>query len=227
MATATITLKKGTTAEWTESKRVLDDGELGLETTTSGHRIIRIGNGSTEFMSLPVAFDIEEVREIKTGMDEDAKTYYDDMVKKGTELLAEMKALATTVELEDDATQIKYRMGISNGTLYFEEITKEATGAGYTNTGLTPSGTSGGYCSRMEMASDIGRIPTVASGSETTYECDGLWFNNTIVAVALFGGSRGSGSKCGLSFWIVNNPATYVDTFFVASLSCKPPVAAA
>ena len=59
MATATITLKKGTTAEWTESKRVLDDGELGLETTTSGHRIIRIGNGSTEFMSLPVAFDIE------------------------------------------------------------------------------------------------------------------------------------------------------------------------
>jgi hypothetical protein len=66
MATATITLKKGTTAEWTESKRVLDDGELGLETTTSGHRIIRIGNGSTEFMSLPVAFDIEEVREIKT-----------------------------------------------------------------------------------------------------------------------------------------------------------------
>lgn len=81
----------------------------------------------TEFMSLPVAFDIEEVREIKTGMDKDAKTYYDDMVKKGTELLAEMKALATTVELEDDATQIKYRMGISNGTLYFEEITKEAS----------------------------------------------------------------------------------------------------
>lgn len=65
--------EKGTTAEWTESKRVLDDGELGLETTTSGHRIIRIGNGSTEFMSLPVAFDIEEVREIKTGMDKDAK----------------------------------------------------------------------------------------------------------------------------------------------------------
>ena len=52
MATATITLKKGTTAEWTESKRVLDDGELGLETTTNGHRIIRIGNGSTEFMNI-------------------------------------------------------------------------------------------------------------------------------------------------------------------------------
>lgn len=125
MATATITIKKGTTAEWTEAKRVLDDGELGLETTTNGHRIIRIGNGSTEFMQLPVVFDIEEVREIKTGMDTDAKAYYDDMVKRGEEYIAEIKAMATTVELEDDATAIKYRMGISNGTLYFEEIEKE------------------------------------------------------------------------------------------------------
>lgn len=127
MATATITLKKGTTAEWTESKRVLDDGELGLETTADGHRIIRVGNGASEFMDLPVTFDIEEVREIKTGMDVDSQTYYNNLVAKGTELLAEMKALATTVELEDDATAIKYRMGISNGTLYFEEITEEVT----------------------------------------------------------------------------------------------------
>ena len=127
MATATITLKKGTTAEWTESKRVLDDGELGLETTADGHRIIRVGNGASEFMDLPVTFDIEEVREIKTGMDVDSQTYYNNLVAKGTELLAEMKELATTVELEDDVTAIKYRMGISNGTLYFEEITEEVT----------------------------------------------------------------------------------------------------
>ena len=122
MATATITLKQGTTAEWTESRRVLDSGELGLEITTKGHRIIRIGNGATEFMDLQVAIDIEEIREIKTEMDENSTKYYEDLVKKGTELLAEMKALATTVELEDDATQIKYRMGISSGTLYFEEL---------------------------------------------------------------------------------------------------------
>lgn len=128
MATATITIKKGTTAEWTEAKRVLDDGELGLEYTSNGHRIIRIGNGANEFMDLPVAFDIEEVREIKTGMDTDAKKFYDDLVAKGEELLKEMKALATTVELEDDATGIRYRMGISAGTLYFEEIEKETAG---------------------------------------------------------------------------------------------------
>lgn len=127
MATATITIKKGTTAEWTESKRVLDDGELGLEITSKGHRIIRVGNGATEFMDLPVSFDIEEVREIKTGMDEDSEKYYNELVEKGTELLAEMKELATTVELRDDTTDIKYRMGISNGTLYFEEITEEVS----------------------------------------------------------------------------------------------------
>lgn len=127
MATATIRIKKGTTAEWTESHRVLDDGELGLELTVDGHRIIRIGNGATEFMDLPVSFDIEEVREIKEGMDGNAKTYYEDMVKRGEEFIAEIKAMATTVELEDEATGIKYRMGLSGGTMYFEEMKKETT----------------------------------------------------------------------------------------------------
>ena len=127
MATATVRVKKGTTAEWIESRRVLDDGDMGLELTTDGHRIIRIGNGATEFMDLPVSFDIEEVREIKKGMDDNAKTYYEDMVKKGEEFIAEIKAMATTVELEDEATGIKYRMGLSGGTMYFEEMKKEAT----------------------------------------------------------------------------------------------------
>lgn len=127
MATATIRIKKGTTAEWIESHRVLDDGELGLELTADGHRIIRIGNGATEFMDLPVSFDIEEVREIKEGMDGNAKTYYEDMVKRGEEFIAEIKAMATTVELEDEATGIKYRMGLSGGTMYFEEMKKETT----------------------------------------------------------------------------------------------------
>lgn len=135
MATATITIKKGTTAEWTESKRVLDDGELGLEITADGHRIIRVGNGATEFMDLPVTFDIEEVREIKTGMDTNAETYYKNMVEKGEALLAEMKSMVMTVELEDDETGIKYRMGLSNGTLYFEEL--EATVAQEENEEVT------------------------------------------------------------------------------------------
>jgi hypothetical protein len=114
-----------------------------------------------------------------------------------------------------------------NGVYYIKPVPPyNSTGDGYINTGLTPSGTSGGYTSKMELASDIGRIPTVASGSETTYECDGLWFTLTDIRVALFGGNRGYGSKCGLSYWYVNGLATNVDTTIVASLSCKPPVAA-
>ena len=99
-------------------------------------------------------------------------------------------------------------------------------GTGYVNTGMTVTGTSGGYTSKMEMASDIGRIPTVVSGSETTYECDGCWFNAEGVRVALFGGNRSDGSGCGLSFWNVHSLATNVSTYVGASLSCKPPVAA-
>lgn len=124
MATATIRIKKGTTEEWTESRRVLDNGELALEVTPGGHRILRIGDGVKEFMNLPVSFDIEEVREIKAGMDTDSEMYYNNLVAKGEELLEEMKTQAHTVELTDEETDIKYRMGLSNGEMYFEEVTE-------------------------------------------------------------------------------------------------------
>ena len=115
-----------------------------------------------------------------------------------------------------------------NGVYHIKPVPPyNSEGTGYINTGMTVGGTSGGYISKMELASDIGRIPTVVSGSETTYECDGCWFNNAIVAVALFGGNRGNGSKCGLSCWSVYDPATSVSADIVASLSCKPPAQAA
>lgn len=126
MATATIRIKKDTTANWIASERVLDDGELGLEITEEGHRIIRVGDGVNVFMELPVAVDIEAINEIKTGMDTNAKKYYEDMVSKGEEMLKKMEQQAITVELQDDETKIDYRMGISNGSLYFEEIEKKA-----------------------------------------------------------------------------------------------------
>lgn len=114
-----------------------------------------------------------------------------------------------------------------NGVYYIKPVPPyNVTGEGYINTKMTPSGTSGGYISRMEMAADVGRIPTIASGSETTYECDGLWFTNTDIRVALFGGHRGAGSRCGLSCWDVYDLASNVGPNIVASLSCKPPVAA-
>lgn len=124
MATATIRVKKDTTANWIASERVLDDGELGIEVTEEGHRVIRVGDGVTPFMQLPIAIDIEAINEIKEGMDKNAKEYYEKMVEKGEELLKKMEQQAITVQLKDDQTQIEYRMGISNGTLYFEEVTE-------------------------------------------------------------------------------------------------------
>lgn len=43
----------------------------------------------------------------------------------------------------------------------------------------------------------------------------------SVCVLALFGGNRGNGSKCGLSYWNVNNPATNVNTNIVASQSYK------
>lgn len=115
-----------------------------------------------------------------------------------------------------------------NGVYHIKPVPPyNSVGTGYINTGMTVGGTSGGYISKMELASDIGRIPTVVSGSGTTYECDGCWFNNEIVAVAMFGGYRNDGAGCGLSCWDVRHPETYVTPFIVASLSCKPPAQAA
>lgn len=115
-----------------------------------------------------------------------------------------------------------------NGVYYIKPVPPyNSEGTGYINTGMTVGGTFGGYISKMELASDIGRIPTAVSGSETTYECDGCWFNNAIVAVALFGGYRCDGARCGLSCWHVRNPATDVSPGIGASLSCKPPAQAA
>ena len=98
MATATITLKKGTTAEWTESKRVLDDGELGLETTTSGHRIIRIGNGSTEFMSLPVTWLVRVISFEAFSM------MVDEALERMKKMLENNKAMQTLVSGEAGET---------------------------------------------------------------------------------------------------------------------------
>ena len=41
----------------------------------------------------------------------------------------------------------------------------------------------------------------------------------SVCVLALFGGVRGDGSGCGLSYWHVNNPATCVHTNVVASQS--------
>ena len=92
------------------------------------------------------------------------------------------------------------------------------TGAGYKTAG-TAAGTSGGYINECAVT-DGGRIPVTASGSSSTYECDGLWFAAS--CFALVGGNWGStllgGAFCVNLYYAVSDASTYIG----AVLSCKP-----
>lgn len=71
------------------------------------------------------------------------------------------------------------------------------TGEGYLDSGVVPSGTSGGYTNTETFNYKGAMLPTVASGSSSTYYCDGFWFNEQVTAYALYGGSAGRGGRCG------------------------------
>lgn len=71
------------------------------------------------------------------------------------------------------------------------------TGSGYINTGITISGTSGGYISSIALAGDYAFVPTVVSGSSSTFIPDGCWFNNSIIGFARFGCCSGDGLLVG------------------------------
>lgn len=82
-----------------------------------------------------------------------------------------------------------------------------STGIGYNTNGsgyidlanATPSGTNGGYVNENKVT-PYGLIPVRASGSASTYSCDGLWFNNGASTLALVGGGWGLGALVGASF---------------------------
>lgn len=95
-------------------------------------------------------------------------------------------------------------------------------GSGYlTVPGATPSGTSGGYIKTMKTM-PYGRIPYDASGSATTYEADGLWFNNSQSNYALVGGYWDNGLPCGPFCARLSSAASRSNADCGAALSCKP-----
>ena len=53
-----------------------------------------------------------------------------------------------------------------------------------------------------------GRIGYNAMGSQGTYACDGLYYNNKIVSNAMVGGSGGSSWRCGANYISFNVAAT-------------------
>ena len=98
------------------------------------------------------------------------------------------------------------------------------SGSGYTATGITPGGTSGGYINAAKMTSN-GLIPQTASGSETTYYCDGLWFAAS--CYALVGGNCNNGLKVGAFCLALHNAVSNSTWHIGAALSCEQPASAA
>jgi len=90
---------------------------------------------------------------------------------------------------------------------------------GYTDTTITPSGTNGGYVNTAKVDSEMGFIPKTASGSGTTYYCDGLYFNTSQVDYALVGGTWYYGLLVGSHCAALHALASITDTHFGSRLS--------
>lgn len=94
------------------------------------------------------------------------------------------------------------------------------TGSGYITHGSI-SGTSGGYISHMNI-SNRGLTPNTISGSDSTYYCDGAWYNNSQTDIALVGGGWGSAARVGAFYCDLSNAASHASASNGAAISCKP-----
>ena len=95
-------------------------------------------------------------------------------------------------------------------------------GKDYEATNIVPSGTSGGYVNLASVSDKYGYVPKVASGSETTYMCDGLWFNNSQTDYALVGGIWNSAGLCGSRCVYLYNLASHASASLGSRLSYLP-----
>lgn len=115
--------------------------------------------------------------------------------------------------------KVKLTRGTKDGSTASDYNTD---GNGYkTVSGATPSGTSGGYISSMKTEG-FGRIPVTASGSSSTFEADGLWYNNSGTMYALVGGCWNYGLRCGPFCANLAYAPSYSYSVLGAALSCKP-----
>ena len=145
MSTTTLKFKSGTTAQWEEAKRILEEREIGLEVTSELKYILRIGDGKTEFMDLPPVISTPYFDEICNQVNikyeemkkfEEAMTSVTDAAQAAATAAAQAKeradAAAKACEgivegmntMVDPVTSITYRMGIENGNIYLQEEIK-------------------------------------------------------------------------------------------------------
>ena len=115
--------------------------------------------------------------------------------------------------------KVKLTRGTKDGSTASDYNTD---GNGYkTVSGATPSGTSGGYISSMKTEG-FGRIPVTASGSSSTFEADGLWYNNSGTMYAVVGGTWTNGLQCGPFYADLHHTPSNSHSNVGAALSCKP-----
>ena len=124
--------------------------------------------------------------------------------------------------------------GIINnkGPIYYK-MTPEGDGyrvtdvTGYTNSGITLTGTSGGYISATKCG-EFGCIPTTISGSDSTFECDGSWFNNSQLDYLIAGAGAADATGIGGAFtFSVYGAPSSANWSYGCGLSCEQPAAAA
>ena len=72
----------------------------------------------------------------------------------------------------------------------------------------------------------FGRLPVTASGSSSTYEADGMWYNNSQVNYACVGGAWVYGLVVGPFCADLGSAASGSASRTGAALSCKPLAAA-
>ena len=119
--------------------------------------------------------------------------------------------------------KVKLTRGTHDGSTAIDYNTD---GNGYkTIANATPAGSSGGYISSMKTEA-FGRLPVTASGSSSTYEADGMWYNNGQVNYAFVGGTWGNGLVVGPFCAILDIAASDANSNYGAALSCKPLAAA-
>ena len=114
---------------------------------------------------------------------------------------------------------------VTNGSTHIlikETPEYNTSGTGYTDTGIVPSGTSGGYIS-AEQGFAYGVVPKTASGSDSTYTPDGLWFAAS--CYAFVGGSCDNGLPVGPFALALHVAVSNTSWDFGAALSCEQPAA--
>ena len=83
-------------------------------------------------------------------------------------------------------------------------------------------GTSGGYINACDTK-EYAIIGKTASGSETTYECDGLWFSTSSgTYMALVGGNWNAAGLVGAGCVSLAHAPSASAAYIGAALSCKP-----